>query len=87
MDTLERKFETIQEERNTWMSKCEELEMQNRQLQKQLTELKSQMIDFDDMVATNNSHFNIKSIDGSIDTDKAILEINPFDIDVDWSIT
>ena len=83
MDTLERKYETIQDERNTWMKKCEELEMQNRELQKQLTELQSQIIDFDEMVSPN-PNFNIKSIDAPIETGKAILEIpNPFEIDVD----
>lgn len=83
MDTLERKYETIQDERNTWMKKCEELEMQNRELQKQLTELQSQIIDFDEMVSPN-PNFNIKTIDAPIETGKAILEIpNPFEIDVD----
>eukprot|EP00091_Calanus_sinicus_P015798 TRINITY_DN34528_c0_g1_i1.p3 TRINITY_DN34528_c0_g1~~TRINITY_DN34528_c0_g1_i1.p3 ORF type:complete len:105 (-),score=17.78 TRINITY_DN34528_c0_g1_i1:51-365(-) len=82
MDTLERKYETIQDERNTWMKKCEELEMQNRELQKQLTELQSQIIDFDEMVSPN-PNFNIKTIDAPIETGKAILEIpNPFEIDV-----
>lgn len=83
MDTLERKYETIQDERNTWMKKCEELELQNRELQKQLTELQSQIIDFDEMVSPN-SNFNIKTIDAPIETEKNILEIpNPFEIDVD----
>merc|ERR1712215_571182 len=72
MDTLERKYETIQDERNTWMKKCEELELQNRELQKQLTELQSQIIDFDEMVSPN-SNFNIKTIDAPIETEKNIL--------------
>ena len=61
MDTLERKYETIQDERNTWMKKCEELEMQNRELQKRIRGLQYQIIDFDAIVSPSN--LNIKSIE------------------------
>lgn len=75
LDLLERKYEAIQDERNIWMRKCEELECQNKELQKQLSELKSQIIDFDDVVASPciaPAH------------DKNIMEIpDPFEIDVD----
>ena len=47
---LERKYEAIQEERDCWMRKCEELQMQNKELQTQLTGLRSQIIEFDDVV-------------------------------------
>ena len=50
MDLLERKYEAIQEERDCWMRKCEELQMQNKELQTQLTGLRSQIIEFDDVV-------------------------------------
>ena len=66
-----------------WMNKCEELEMQNTELQKQLAELQSQIIDCDEMLSPN-SYFNVKSINSPIEKGKAILEIpNPFEIDVD----
>ena len=83
MDTLERKYETIQAERDMCMNKCEQLEIQNRELQKQLEELQSQIIDFDDIVSTN-SDFNNKCIAAPIESGKTNLEIpNPFEIDVD----
>lgn len=47
---LERKYEALQEERDGWMRKCEELQMQNKELQTQLTGLRSQIIEFDDVV-------------------------------------
>ena len=50
MDLLERKYEAIQEERDCWMRKCEELQMQNKELQTQLAGLRSQIIEFDDVV-------------------------------------
>merc|ERR1711936_1384865 len=75
LDLLERKYEAIQDERNIWMRKCEELECQNKELQKQLSELKSQIIDFDDVVASPCT---------GPDHEKNIMEIpDPFEIDVD----
>ena len=66
-----------------WVNKCEELEIQNKELQKQLAEIQSHFMDFDD-IGSPNYNFNIKSIDASIETGKTILEIpNPFEIDVD----
>ena len=78
LDLLERKYEAIQEERNCWMRKCEELESQNKELQNQLSELKSQMIiDFDDVVASPCAPC-------APDQHKHIMEIpDPFEIDVD----
>jgi len=84
LDLLERKYEAIQDERNLWRRKCEELEMQNKELQKQLVDLKSQIIDFDDVdVAVADSNFDSKAME-TIENDKTMLEIpDPFDIDVD----
>jgi len=75
LDLLERKYEAIQDERNIWMRKCEELECQNKELQKQLSELKSQIIDFDDVVASPCT---------AVEQERNIMEIpDPFEIDVD----
>ena len=72
---MERKYEAIQDERNIWMRKCEELECQNKELQKQLSELKSQIIDFSDVVASPGA---------ASEQEKNIMEIpDPFEIDVD----
>jgi len=58
------------------MRKCEELECQNKELQKQLSELKSQIIDFSDVVASPGA---------ASEQEKNIMEIpDPFEIDVDW---
>merc|ERR1719471_26580 len=75
LDLLERKYEAIQDERNIWMRKCEELECQNKELQKQLSELKSQIIDFDDVVASPCT---------AAEQERSMMEIpDPFEIDVD----
>ena len=56
------------------MRKCEELDSQNKELQNQLSELKSQIIDFDDVVTSPCAP----------DQHKHIMEIpDPFEIDVD----
>jgi hypothetical protein len=55
------------------MRKCEELDSQNKELQTQLSELKSQIIDFDDVVASPCAP----------DQHKHIMEIPNFEIDVD----
>ena len=59
LDLLERKYKAILDERNLWHQKCEELEGQNKELQKQLVDLKSQIIDFDDVdIAVAVSNFD-----------------------------
>ena len=75
LELLERKNEATEEERNCWMRKCEELESQNKELQNQLSELKSQMIiDSDDIVPSLCAP----------DQHNLIMEtLDPFDIDVD----
>jgi len=83
LDLLERKYEAIQDEKNGWMRKCEELEMQNKELHKQLQELKSQIIDFDEVVVSPDSSFHTKSME-TMESEKNMLDIpDPFDIDVD----
>jgi len=79
LDLLERKYEAIQEEKNLWRRKCEELEMQNKELSKQLVELKSQIIDFDDVSVTQENNFNPRVVMENMDNDIP----DPFDIDVD----
>ena len=78
LDLLERKYEAIQDERNLWMRKCEELEMQNKELHKQLVDLKSQVIDFNDVDVAADSNFHTKAME-TIDNEIP----DPFDIDVD----
>ena len=79
LDLLEKKFEAIQDERDQWQRKCEELEMHNKELSKQLTQLKSQIIDFDEVnLSTENNTFPHKTMEN---LENEISD--PFDIDVD----
>ena len=57
--------------------------MQNKELHKQLQELKSQIIDFDEVVVSPDSSFHTKSME-TMESEKNMLDIpDPFDIDVD----
>ena len=76
---MERKYEAIQEERDLWQRKYEELELHNKELSQQLTQLKSQIIDFDEVnLSTENNTFPHKTME-NLETDIS----DPFDIDVD----